>query len=416
VRPIAINDRLRRVIPLIEPLSIKVVFGVSHNSCWEFLFHLHPIEKILIDIDPFWEFIKGVDSNLRGKMRAAVLHDVKDIRVEEVDIPEVCKNDVLIRVKYCGICPSDLKYYVGNREPKVWPTIRGHEFSGEIAEAGSDVQAFKKGDRVVGHGRIPCGKCYFCVREGSNVNYCLNLKTSGVHSGGGTGAFAEYTKVSASCTYEIPSGVTFEEAAFAEPLSCCLNAVMRSEIVVGDTVAVVGDGPNGLMMTELAKVSGAGKALVIGHHDSRLEVAKKLGADATINSHNEDPIKAVKALTEGRGADAVILGTGHPSAIKQGLGMVRKEGLVNFFASTYPPTEISIDPNALHGSSIKLVGSRDFQPSHFVKSLELMQNKSIDLKSLVTHILPLEKIEEGFKAIIERKALKALIDCSRPPS
>lgn len=346
-------------------------------------------------------------------MRAALLHGVKDIRVELVEIPEIGKNDVLIKVKYCGICPSDLKYFTGIRKPRVWPTIRGHEFSGEIAEIGGNVEEFKVGDRVVGHGRIPCRKCYFCVREGPNVNYCLNQKTSGVHSGGGTGAFAEFTRLSSSCTYSIPRGVSMAEASLTEPLSCCLNAVMRSEICVGDTVAVVGDGPNGLILSQLAKRYGASKTIIVGHHDSRLEVAKKIGADYTINSHREDPAEVVRRITEGRGADAVILGVGAPSAIKQGLGMVRKEGLVNFFASTYPPTEIPIDPNAiLHNSSIKLVGSRDFQPLHFVKSLQLMLNKIIDLEPVITHIPPLEKIEEGFKAITERKSLKVLVDCT----
>jgi L-iditol 2-dehydrogenase len=134
-----------------------------------------------------------------------------------------------------------------------------------------------------------------------------------------------------------------------------------------------------------------------------------------INSHDADPISAVKDLTEGWGADSVILATGHPTAIKQGLGMVRKEGLVNFFASTYPPTTIPIDPNFLHGSSIKLVGSRDFQPFHFVKSLELMQNQRIDLKTLITHVLPLDKMEDGFTALIGRMSMKVMIDCSQLP-
>ncbi|MHA2313669.1 MAG: zinc-dependent alcohol dehydrogenase [Candidatus Hermodarchaeia archaeon] len=191
---------------------------------------------------------------MKNKMLASLLYDVKDVRVEEVEIPEIGENDVLIRVKYCGICPSDLKYYTGDRKPKAWPTIRGHEFSGEIAQLGSAVQTFQIGDRVVGHGRIPCGKCYFCIREGANVNYCLNLRTSGVHSGGGTGAFAEYTKVSALSAYKIPLDVPFIEAAFTEPLSCCLNTVMQSEIMIGDTVAVIGDGSNGLLITQLAKV------------------------------------------------------------------------------------------------------------------------------------------------------------------
>jgi L-iditol 2-dehydrogenase len=346
-------------------------------------------------------------------MLAALLYDVKDIRVEEVELPKIGENDVLVQVKYCGICPSDLKYYMGDRQPKAWPTIRGHEFSGEIVKIGSAVSLFKIGDRVVGHGRIPCGQCYFCIREGLNVNHCLNLRTSGIHSGGGTGAFAEYTKISTASTYKIPSTVSFKEAAFTEPLSCCLNTVMQSELVIGDTVAIIGDGSNGLLMTQLAKVFGAGKTIIIGHHDDRLETALKVGADITINSYNEDPIETVKNLTDRRGADSVLLATGHPSAIKQGMGMVRKEGLVNFFASTYPPTTIPIDPNFLHGSSIKLVGSRDFQPFHFVKSLELMQNKRINLKPLITHVLPLDELSEGYTVLIRRKGLKVLIDCSQ---
>ena len=346
-------------------------------------------------------------------MYASTLQNVGTVRLEEVDIPEIGKNDVLIKVKFCGMCPSDLKYYVGERKPRSWPSIRGHEFSGDIAEIGGDVESFTVGDRVVGHGRIPCGKCYYCIRNGPNVNYCMNLRNSGEHSGGGTGAFAEYTKLSALCTYKIPEGVNYEEAAFAEPLSCCLNAVMRSEIVLGDTAAVIGDGPNGIIIAQLTKALGVGKAIIVGHHDDRLLLAKKVGADEIINSNKEDPIKIVKSLTDGRGADEVLLGTGHPSAVKQGLGMVRSEGIVNFFASTYPTTEIQLDPNALHNPSIKLVGSRDFQPFHFVKSLELMRNKSIDLKPLITLVLPLNRVEEGFTATRDRKAVKVMIDCTR---
>ncbi|MDQ1279609.1 MAG: hypothetical protein QG670_871 [Thermoproteota archaeon] len=351
-------------------------------------------------------------SLLNGKMKAAVLPTIKSVRIDQVDIPSIDKNDVLVKVKFCGICPSDLKYYDGSRKPEGWPTIRGHEFSGEVAEVGSDIKDFKIGDRVVGHGRIPCGKCYFCLREGSNVNYCLNLKTSGNGSGGGTGCFCEYTKVSAVATYKIPDTISLEEAAFAEPVSCCLNAVIRTQIAVGDTIAVVGDGPNGMIIAQLAKAYGAGQTILIGHHDSRLAVGKRVGIDFTINSHNEDPIKGVKALTNGRGADAVLLGTGTPSAVTQGMGIVRKEGLVNFFASTSPPVQIPIDPNQLHNPSIKLVGTRDFQPFHFVKSLELMHNKKLDLKSLMTHVLPLEKLEEGFLAMTDRQSLKVMMVCS----
>ncbi|MEM2094421.1 MAG: alcohol dehydrogenase catalytic domain-containing protein [Candidatus Bathyarchaeia archaeon] len=349
---------------------------------------------------------------MKGKMRASVMYGIGQVKTEEVDIPEIGSRDVLIKVKFCGICPSDIKYYTGARKPESWPTIRGHEFSGEIAEVGNEVRGFEPGERVVGHGRTPCGRCYFCLREGPNVNYCLNLQTAGKESGGGTGAFCEYTRVHAVSTYKIPFGVSLEEAAFAEPLACCLNAVMRSKIMVGDTVAVIGDGPNGLIIARLAKIMGAGKAIAIGHHDERLEVARRLGVDFTINSAKEDPVKAVKGLTDGRGADSVILSVDSLSALRQGLGIVRKEGLVNFFSS-YPPLEVPIDPNALlHAPSISLVGTRDFQPMHFVKGLELMANKSIDLKQLITHILPLERTEEGFKMATERKSLKILINCS----
>lgn len=348
---------------------------------------------------------------MRGKMKASVLYGVKDVRIDEVDVPELDRNDVLIKVAYCGICPSDLKYYTGTRQPKAWPTIRGHEFSGVIAELGRDVDRFEVGDSVVGHGRCPCGRCYFCLREGPNVNYCLNLQTSGIHSGGGTGAFAEYTKVSADCTYLIPSDVDFRVASFAEPLSCCLNAVMRSELIVGDTVAVIGDGPNGLLIAQLAKLYGAGEAIVIGHHDARLDVAQEVGVDSTINSKHVDPVQAVGALTDGRGADAVILAVGSQSAMRQGLRMTRKEGLVNFFASTYPPFELPIDFNALlHATSITLVGSRDFQPFHFAKSLELMQSKRLEFDPLITHVLPLTKLEDGFQVMEARKGLKVLVD------
>jgi L-iditol 2-dehydrogenase len=336
-------------------------------------------------------------------MRAARLYGVGDLRVEEVARPQIEADDqVLIRIHACGICPSDLRAYTGLRPPnRATPYTPGHEWVGEVVDAGDAVQGFCAGDRVVPSWRVACGHCYYCVR--GRHNCCENL-ARGVVRGG----FAEYGVAPARALYLIPEGVSYLQASFCEPLACCINGSLDSEIHLGDTVVVVGAGPIGLTHLQLAKHAGA-RVLVSDLIAGRLEKARELGADATILAAEGDPVAQVKALTGARGAEVVIAAVGAPPALRQALDMAAQYATVNFFAGTYPAATLEIDPNLIHYRQIRLTGSHDFTPHHFESALRLIEIGTVQVESMVSHRLPLAEVKEGFDLVAARRGFKVMI-------
>ena len=334
-------------------------------------------------------------------MKAAVLYGVKDIRIEEWADPKIADDEVLIRIVACGICPSDLRIYIGLREPRKFPIVLGHEWVGYVVNVGDKVRSFKEGDRVVADWRVVCGRCYYCRR--GIFNYCLNLQVNRVQGG-----FCEYGKAPESNLRIIPSKVAYEEAIFTEPLACCINGITRSNINPGDDVVIIGAGPIGLMHLQLAKHLGA-RVIVSDPIKDRLKVAKNLGADEVVCPAEEDPVDRVKSLTDGRGATAVIVAVGGGAPVKQAIDMAATCGVVNIFAGTYPSTEIPLDPNLIHYKQLTLTGSRDFTPHHFTTALKLMELGIVKVKPLISHILPLEKIDEGFRIVEKSEGLKVVI-------
>lgn len=337
------------------------------------------------------------------KMRAARLHGVGDLRVEEVDCPQIEASDqVLIRVHACGICPSDLRAYTGLRPPnRATPYTPGHEWAGEVVEAGDAVQRFSPGDRVVPSWRAPCGQCYYCVR--GRHNCCENLARGAVRGG-----FAEYGVAPERALLKIPEGVSYEQASFCEPLACCINGSLDSQIHLGDTVTVIGAGPIGLTHLQLAKHAGA-RVLVSDLIAERLDKARDLGADATILASEEDPVAQVKALTAGRGAEVVIAAVGTPPALRQALDMAAQYATVNFFAGTYPPATLEIDPNMIHYRQIRLTGSHDFTPYHFESALRLIEIGTVQVTPMISHRLPLAEITDGFDLVAGRRGFKVVV-------
>jgi L-iditol 2-dehydrogenase len=342
-------------------------------------------------------------SNSNSKMKAARLYGVIDLQIEEVTRLAISADDeVLIRIHACAICPSDLRPYTGIRPPsRPFPYIPGHEWAGEIVAVGDSVEGFAIGDRVVPSWRVVCGECHYCMR--GIHNFCENLLRERVRGG-----FAEYGVVPVCSMLKIPEAISYSEACFCEPLACCVNGSLGSGIRFGDNVVIVGAGPIGLMHLQLAKHSGAWVS-VSDLIPERLKKAEELGADEVIHASQEDSVQRVKELTGGYGADAVIVCVGAPRALQQALDMVGLCGTVNFFAGTYPPTMLEIDPNLIHYKQIRLTGSHDFTPFHFHTALRLIEVGTVQVAPLISHELPLGRVKEGFDIVAERKGLKVII-------
>lgn len=339
-----------------------------------------------------------------GKMKAAVLYGPGDVRIEETDIPQIGDSSILIRIEYCGICPSDVRWYTGSRKG-TYPRRTGHEWAGEVVEVGKDVKSYRPGDRVVADWRVVCGHCYYC-RRGIN-NYCSNFG-SGVKGG-----FCEYGVAIETNLRKIPDAVSYQEACFTEPLACCINGISKNKIQLGDDVLVVGTGPIGLLHVQLARNFGA-RVIACDLVDERLEVAKEVGAHDIVNSSKEsDALEKIKELTNGRGADSVIVAVGSTKAIEFGIKAAGIQGKINIFAGSYPPTTFNLDPNEIHYKELSVIGSHDFTPHHFTVALKMVEFGMVKVKPLISHEFPLEEIQKGFDTVVNREGLKVIIRIKR---
>ena len=336
-------------------------------------------------------------------MQAAVLYGPGDLRVETVPRPAiVAPDEALIRIRACGICPSDLRAYSGVRKPpRDFPYTPGHEWAGEIVALGEAAAGLAVGDRVVPSWRVVCGWCYYCLR--GLHNYCENLARGRVRGG-----FAEYGVAPVASLLKIPPAVTYPEAAFCEPLACCINGSRWSQIALGADVAILGAGPIGLLHLQLAKCSGA-RVIVSDLLPERLQKAEELGADALVNAAQEDPVAREQALTGGRGAEVVIVAVGAPQAAQQALEMAGLGATVNLFAGTYPPATVPLDPNLIHYRQIRLTGSHDYSPLDFQNALRSIELGLVRVAPLLSHVLPLAQVREGFDLVAGQKGLKVCI-------
>jgi len=321
-------------------------------------------------------------------MKAALLYGRNDLRVVEIGKPEIGSNDILAKVKACAVCPTDVrKYRTGNHGVTGFPMNLGHEWTGDVAEVGERVKGFGRGMRIIG---------------------------------GGYAGYAEYAKVPSQrlelgTVFEVPGNVSYEEGTFAEPLADCIHAVKeQAEAKAGDTVAIIGAGPMGLQLLMVAKWIGA-TAIVSEVLEKRREYAEKFGADFLINPTEEDPVEAVKKMTRGEGADSVIVSIGHPTAIRQGLGMVKKRGRVVLFGGAPEGTIVELDPNIIHYGEILLTGSYwvGVRPYHNVelykKAVDLISSQKVPVNKLITHRFALDEIHEAFRVQESGEGLKAVI-------
>lgn len=339
----------------------------------------------------------------KSRMKAAFMYGPKNIQVKETDIPTPKKDEALVKVKHCGVCPSDLKYYLGHKQylPYGEPSLglTGHEWVGEVIEVGHETDKVSVGDHIIPDVIVPCGECKFCRR--GKTNLCANKKN--VMRG-----YAEYATVPIDGLYKKPDGLSDKEACMAEPVAVCLNGNARSNISEAEDVAIIGAGPIGLIHLQLAKMKGV-RLIVSDLHDKRLDLAKKLGADEIVNPTKEDVVRVVKDLTDGYGADSVIVATGNKEAMEQALNMVSVGGTVNLFAGRYPPIKIDLDPNRIHYGEINLTGSYDSTPYFYRRALKLMKSGAIQIEPLVSHDFPLDQVQAAYEIVRKQEGVKVIV-------
>jgi L-iditol 2-dehydrogenase len=340
-------------------------------------------------------------------MRAAMIHGPGELRIDEVPRPEPGPGQVLIRIRACGVCPSDVRSYTGERKSSQYPRGVGHEWCGDVVAVGADAGThevgggFAVGDRVAPDWRVVCGRCYYCRR--GIFNYCQNLAHGQVRGG-----FAEYGVAPTTNLRRIPDNVSYHAACFTEPLACCQNGISKNNIRFGDDVVIVGAGQIGLMHLQLARHLG-GRVIVCDTLEARLAKAAELGAHAVVNVAAGDAVARVMDLTEGRGANAVVVAVGAPPAIELGLQVAGICASVNLFAGTYPPATLPLDPNLVHYKQLSLVGSHDFTPHDFTTALKLLATGVVKVEPLISHVLPLEETERAFRMVADRQGLKLMV-------
>lgn len=340
-----------------------------------------------------------------GKMKAAVLVSPDVLTVREVETPRPGPADVLIRVAACAICGSDLSLmtHPWPGQPPYGQFIPGHEYAGVIAAKGDTVDELRVGDRVSVEAHYGCGRCRNCRR--GNYTSCLNYgrREKGHRANGFTtnGGYAQYVVNHVNTVYPIPDSVGFEEASLITNLGCVLYGFETvGGYVVGDRVAVIGPGPLGLIAVEVAKALCAGKVYLIGTRASRLRVGASLGADRLIDVNREDPVQIIQEESGGVGADLVIESSGSAQGLQMAIAMAKRMGKILLLG--FPEDPVSADFGSLARDNKSIYTVRGEGWGNVGRAVSLLASGRVDLKPLVTHSFPLEKIEEGFKTFRER--------------
>ena len=332
---------------------------------------------------------REVPSRIPSTMHAAVYRGIDDVRLEEVPVPEIGRGEILVRVHTCGICGTDLKKIATGSHSA--PRIFGHETAGIVARVGEGVHKFRVGDRVVVFHHIPCGECFYCRHK--TFAQCATYKKVGCTAGfePSGGGFAEYVRVMdwivQKGAVHIPAGVSFEQACFAEPVNTCIKGIETLHLEEGETVLVMGQGPIGLILATLAKRAGA-RVITSDLYPARLTIANSFGLQHTIDASKEDAVEAVRGMTEGRGADAVILAVGGNGLIRPAIDGTRPGGRVLLFAQTVRG-EATIDPASVCVDEKALLGSYSASVELQEESVRFVMNREMDLERLISHRFPL---------------------------
>jgi len=338
-------------------------------------------------------------------MKVAMYYNNNDVRIEEMPVPSIGDNELLVKVKASGICGSDvMEWYRIKKAPR----ILGHEITGDIVEIGKNVKKYRISDRVFVSHHVPCNTCRFCLNNQHTL--CHTLHSTNFHPGG----FAEYLRVPEinvdRGVFVLPKEMSYDEGVFIEPLACVVRGLKTAEMKPGQTVLVLGSGISGLLQIKLAKAWKAGKILATDVEEHRLKAAKKFGADAVIHAKDDVP-EQVKKHNDGKLADLVILCTGAPSAVKQALKSVDSGGTILFFAPTEPGIEIPFPLFDLWNKQIKMVSTYAGSPEDINIAIDLIKSKKVNVVDMISHKLPLSEAAKGFQLVAKaQESIKVILE------
>jgi len=330
-----------------------------------------------------------------------------DVRIEEMPTPGIGADELLVKVRASGVCGTDvLEWY----RLKQAPRVLGHEITGDVVEVGKDVKNFKIGDRVFVSHHVPCNTCYYCLNEKHTV--CDTLHTTNFDPGG----FAEYLRIPAinvdRGTFVLPDEMSYDDGVFIEPLACVIRGQRLAGLRHGQTVLILGSGFSGLLHLALARLSGITNIITTDVSDFRLDLAKSLGATASVSA-NQDIPTLVRQCNNGRLADLVIVCTGALSAFNQALLSVDRGGTVLCFATTEPGVDLPVPINEFWKNGITLLPSYACSPYDITVAIDLINAGRLPLDELTTHRLPLDECRKGFQLVAEaRDSMKVIINPS----
>jgi L-iditol 2-dehydrogenase len=338
-------------------------------------------------------------------MRVAMYYNNRDVRLEELPVPKIGPGELLIKTRASGICGSDLMEWYRIKKA---PLVLGHEITGEVTEVGEGVKDFKVGDRVFSSHHVPCGRCRYCLSGHQSV--CDLLRTTHFDPGG----FAEYIRVPKINvelgTLQIPDTMTFDEGSFIEPLACVVRAQRFARMTAEQTVLVIGSGISGLLHVQLARARGAARIIATDISEYRLKAAAQFGADATIHSSGDVPMR-LKELNDGRLADRVIVCTGAMPGIQQAVRCIDRGGTLLFFATTAAGVDVPIPLFDYWRDEINVVTSYAGSGDDLKESLQLIRDHKVRVADMVTHRLSLAEAGLGFQLTASgQDSIKVILD------
>ena len=340
-------------------------------------------------------------------MRVAMYYSNRDVRLQEMPRPKIGPGEILMRIQASGVCGTDVMEWY--RKDKV-PLVLGHEVAGDIVEAGDGVVKYKVGQRIAAAHHVPCYACHYCL-SGHETTCQTLLKETHFDPGG----FCEYVRLERinvdSGIFPLPDEVTYEEGTFVEPLACVVRGQRAVRMKPGQTVAVIGSGLAGMLHVQLAAALGAGRVFATDVSEFRLSMAKRLGANATINGREDVPAR-IREMNNGFLADVVILCTGAPKAVEQAFNSLERGGTMLVFAGTDQGYTYPLSLNDVFWRrEITLVSTYAGDRRDHVQALELIRAKKVDVAAMITHRFPLAEAQKGFALVAEaRDSMKVIIE------
>ena len=342
-------------------------------------------------------------------MKAGVLLGVNDVDYTTVADPKLEAGDMLLKVKAATVCGTDIRILRGRKTTGIrYPSVLGHEFAGVVVNNGGNTQ-FSVGQSVCVCPQFACGHCEYCIRGAENL--CRNMTAMGYEI---DGAFAEYVRIPAfgvksGNVFAVPKGLSFEEAALAEPLACVMNGQERVGVKMGDTVAILGAGPIGILHIKLARLSGARLIIVSELNPLRRDAALKAGADLAIDPKAEDLFARVKSMTDNLGVDVAIVAIGVPSLANDAIRLVCHRGRISLFAGFNKGQQVELDVNAIHYNELVITGSFGLTRLSFARALSMIASGQLEMQSLLTHRFGLSDIKLALDTAEQGSAIKVAV-------